>query len=854
MTEPSSVSSCQLPVELRELPNWVSWRLDPPDEPDGKPKKVPINPHTGGKASPTNPATWGSFEQAKARAEGNKLAGVGFCFEGSGYTGVDLDDCVAGGVIESQAMEIITALNSYTEFSQSGEGVHIIGKGSLPTGARRKGNIEAYDSGRYFIMTGYHVGGTPTTVEDRHSELETFHAQYLGGNGHRETASVPATTTDDSVIIEKMLDSKSGAHIRQLLDGDTSAHEGDDSAADMALCSHLAFWCGKYASQMDRIFRSSGLMRDKWDSRRGESTYGAQTIQRAIDRCSEVYTAKSETTENENATSEVEGVADYGHAQVLASLLAGRFRWASHRKVWLKYQGGVWKTVGDERLARIASETLRRHYGNTLAQAKRKEDMDRLAKLVRDSCTMAKIQGALSFLKGWDGFYTEAAEWDSDSWLFNCRNGVLELKTLTFKPHNPDFLCTKQAGVSYEPDIGCPQWRAHLERFLPDANVRRQVQRSLGVALVGAVLEEKLDLWHGTGKNGKSTTQRPLLYILGDYAGVCAPNLLVASKHERHPAELADLAGNRLLFSSETEANRRLAEALVKQVTGGEPIKARHMYGHFFTFERTFSTILITNHKPRILGQDNAIWRRIRFIPWNETIVDDERRPQDELVSEFVTEEGTGILNWLLEGLQDWQENPQWVAPEVVAATDAYRSEQDAIGGFLADFCEFGPRYVTGVSELYEAYTRWCEESGEEPLNKKVFGTTLKSRGIDPGRSKTTRQWVGVRLRVTDGDGRSVKSLHEGDSRKVVDKVSPCVTLPIFEDKNPSLPHPAEEPGKVEILNLWHELGKPPISLRSGETNSNLESLLSNKNASAHHMPAIHQWYQSNIERSNNND
>lgn len=582
-------------------------------------------------------------------------------------------------------------------------------------------------------------------------------------------------------------------------------------------------------------------------------------------------------------TAEAEAVADYGHAEVMASILARRFRWATHRKLWMKYSQGVWRVTGDEQVALTASETLRKHYAKLLGQATGKGDVDRLTKLIRDSCTMARIQGALGFLKGWPGFYTEAADWDSDPWLLNCRDGVLNLKSGDFLPHDPGFLLTKQTGTEYHPDMLCPKWLAHLERFLPSADVRRQVQRSLGVAIVGTVQEEKFDLWYGGGKNGKSTTEKAAMGILDDYAGVCAPNLLVASKHERHPAELADLAGYRLLFSTETEANRHLAESLVKQITGGEPLKARHMYGDFFTFERTFSIMLITNHRPRITGQDAAIWRRVRLIPWNETVSEQEQRPQDEVVTELLRE-GPGILSWMLEGLRDWQQNPQWTAPEVLAATEAYRSEQDAIGGFLADCCELGPRFTVGVAELYNVYERFCNESGEEPQTKKVFGTTLKGRGIDQRRigHGVGRQWVGIRMKacfqqgledvVTHGDGCSIKSLREKNIGKFTDNVSPSVTTLDFEAKTTTpgsqqsvdkvdgprpkaptpdplldnnLPPPVDGPSNAQVISLWHQLGKPPIQLGQAETCTNLEALLSSFNPKPEHLAAVRQWYQS---------
>lgn len=448
-------------------------------------------------------------------------------------------------------------------------------------------------------------------------------------------------------------------------------------------------------------------------------------------------------------------VADYLHAKTLATLLAGCYRWATHRQKWMAYANGVWRPCGDERMALAASEALRRHYVEMLAHAGDSGEVLRLNGLVCQTCILARVTSALGFLKGWPGFYTESPEWDADLWSLCCANGVLDLRTGGLRSYTPDDLFTKQTGAPFDAGAQCPHWLAHLARFLPSADVRRQVQRALGVALVGATLEESLDLWHGVGKNGKSTTERALLAVLGDYGGVVAPNLLMASKYERHSCELADLSGYRVLFSTETEANRRLAESLVKQVTGGEPIKARFMYGDFFSFERTFSLTLVTNHRPNITGQDLAIWRRIRLIPWLETIAEAEQRPQDEVVAELA-QEGGGILAWLVAGLQDWQADHRWMATEVQAATDAYRAEQDALGGFLDDECAMGARFTVGVGELYEAYTAWATQTSEEPLGKKTFSQALLSRGMGQVRTgKAGRRWIGLHL-VTDGDTSSI--------------------------------------------------------------------------------------------------
>jgi putative DNA primase/helicase len=448
-------------------------------------------------------------------------------------------------------------------------------------------------------------------------------------------------------------------------------------------------------------------------------------------------------------TDEAEG--DLFHATTLAGLLRGRFRWATVRERWLEYDGGVWRPVAEERVRLVAAETLRARYVKGLLAAHDKDTVTRLTKYVRDSCNLARVTGALGFLKGADNFYTLPQAWDADAWVLNCRNGVLDLRTGELRPHSADNLLTRQCGASFDPAAETPRWTAHLERVLPNENVRRQVQRDLGRALVGAVLQESLALWYGTGANGKSTTARAILGVFGDYAIKGAPNLLVADKYERHPTEIADLCGSRLVFTSETDDGKRLAESLVKDLTGGDTKKARFMRGDFFSFAQTFDLVLLTNHKPRVLGCDDGIWRRIRLVPWEVRIPDEEQRGQDEIVGELLTE-SAGILNWLVAGLRDFLSDPHWVADEVRAATAAYREEQDALAGFLAERCELGARYQVAVGTLYEEYCEWCTQVSEEALSKRRFGDLLRQRGCNTKRGTGgERVWLGIRL-VTHSD------------------------------------------------------------------------------------------------------
>ncbi len=462
----------------------------------------------------------------------------------------------------------------------------------------------------------------------------------------------------------------------------------------------------------------------------------------------------------------VSAVKDYAHAAVLAQLFDKRYRWYVERGQWLRWDGTRWAEATDEEVACAASEALRQHYTAQLAATRDRARIAELAKTIAEVCTYARIGGALAFLKGMPNVLTRARELDADPWLLNVRNGTVDLRSGTLRPHNPEDLITRRAEVRYDPGRTTGAWPRHLARVLPNPNIRREVQRALGLALVGAHLDERLDIWHGSGANGKSTTIRVLLNLLGDYAKRAAPDLLVQSHYERHPTELADLKGARLVFSVEVEDGKRLAEALVKELTGGDRLKARFMRQDFFEFEPTFSLTLACNHRPGISGQDMAIWRRIRLIPWEVTIPPGERRSQEEVLAELLAD-GSAVLEWLLAGLADWQRERGWTAPEVQAATARYRAEQDRLGAFLGERCEFAPHYTVAVAALYAAYEEWCEGVGEEPVRKTTFGKLLRQRGFEQRREGHEKQhrWIGLRLRpnAAQDSGFATESELDGD-------------------------------------------------------------------------------------------
>ena len=308
-----------VPESLLGREQWLCWREEPRD---GKQTKVPIDPASGEYASTTDPETWSSFEAARKRAIREGEDGLGFVFTNDDpIVGVDLDDCrdPETGAPEEWAKSVIESLESYTEVSPSGTGYHVLVSGSLPDGRNRKDDLEVYETARFFTVTGTHVDGTPTTVQERTDELQAVHADHLapneGSNSDGESTTGQATRSlADDELLGKAKNAENGEKFERLWRGSTAGYESH-SEADMALCSLLAFWTGGDEQQIDRLFRDSGLIREKWDEVHyaDGSTYGEKTIERAVAGTTEFYGPSG--TQSTAPASETQPTADLEKVQ-----------------------------------------------------------------------------------------------------------------------------------------------------------------------------------------------------------------------------------------------------------------------------------------------------------------------------------------------------------------------------------------------------------------------------------------------------------------------------------------------------------------------------------------------------------
>ncbi|WP_255150098.1 phage NrS-1 polymerase family protein [Halorarius halobius] len=325
-----------VPDALVDRDQWVCWQRQ---DRDGKTTKVPINPATGRFGSATDADTWSDFATARERVADGTAAGVGFVFtDADPFVGVDLDDCRVPetGTLTDEAAAIVDELDSYTEVSPSGTGVHVLVEGELPEGRNRHGDVECYETARFFTVTGDHVEGRPTTVEARPEALATVHETYVQPDSADREAETAATAAeeaavddgtasseggrlDDGELVERAKAAANGDKFARLWRGDTSGYESH-SEADMALCALLSFWTGGDAERIDRLFRRSGLMREKWDEQHfaDGSTYGEKTIERVLRSADEFYAPDGDAPTQPASDDSTESVPDSAASETAA--------------------------------------------------------------------------------------------------------------------------------------------------------------------------------------------------------------------------------------------------------------------------------------------------------------------------------------------------------------------------------------------------------------------------------------------------------------------------------------------------------------------------------------------------------
>ena len=822
----------KVPNELKKLKRWVCFRVE---NANGENKKMPINAIFGSYAKCNDKLTWSTFDLAVNGCVKYNCDGLGFML-GDGVFGVDLDDGAWKQLkkeeisnedyeIKKQEFDIICeefikGLNSYTERSISGKGLHIICYGNLPEGRRRSGNFEMYDSGRFFAFTGDVVNNVP--IQERTSEIKPLWDKYINVGKFSKSVSSPIESPtacfeiEDEELIKKILKSSQGAKFENLYNGFISDFQDDHSAADQAFCNILAFWTGNNYNQMDRIFRNSGLMRDKWDQLRGTMTYGQKTLTNAISITSEIYQPRVEEENKLPPLLEVKlkpsitsqmymdedtgeliknfvpnmNVDEYGEPIFKEKLVYKRyhlddtgnankfydyfgeyFKYNVTDKMFMYWTGKTW--IRDEK------EIIKK-YANKLIEITREEipsieeNIENYNKEGKVTEAQLEEQYLKSFIKnltrmsnkaGKDAMISEfkvlrqvsalSSEFNSNKFLLNTDSGIVNLKTGELLPFDYNAMISKNTNCKVE--FNTPvEWIKFLnsifyrgdtpEKLQETKEIVHFIKTALGYSLTADCSEQGLFLLYGDGSNGKSTFVEQISYMLGDYAEPVSSSVLMRQKNQSDSIRftLAKLMGIRFVAASETEDGEQLAEAQVKNFTGGEKISAQFKFGNEFSYVPEFKVWLSTNNLPIIRGNDYGIWRRIFALPFLRKFADNEK---DKDLPNRLRAETPKILGWCIEGYQDYLKQNGLQLPECLKKVrNDYKNQMDVVSKFLEDQAYKCPGYETSTRVLYQNYKLWAQDNLEFPLRQSKFEAQMISKGYAIKKKNGEKHYVGVRL------------------------------------------------------------------------------------------------------------
>lgn len=439
---------------------------------------------------------------------------------------------------------------------------------------------------------------------------------------------------------------------------------------------------------------------------------------------------------------------DYGNAERLVARHGHDLRYCPPLKSWFVWDGRRWQVDDSGEVMRRAKATIRAIAHE--AQAADDDDdgnrADALRTWKKTSEAETRLKAMTSLASSERGMVIQPDDLDRNRMVFNVENGTLDLATGELRPHRRDDLLTLLAPVTFDPDATAPLWENFLSTVMGGhAELIDYLQRLVGYSMTGDIGEQMMPVLYGTGSNGKSTFITALLDLFGEYGQQAEGSTFLTSRGDRVRNDLAALRGSRFVSAVEVKAGSMFDETTVKQLTGGDRIRARFLYKEYFEYDPTFKVWLAVNHKPEIAHQDHAIWRRIRVIPF-EVRIDEESK--DKRLNEKLRAEMSGILNWALAGCLEWQRNGLQTPADVELETAVYQDEMDDLAEFFEQVCIIDTTAVCTKDDLYQAYSIWALQQGDRfPMKKKKLGMTLKERGYRDGKHGGDRAWFGIGLK-----------------------------------------------------------------------------------------------------------
>ena len=750
----TKVNFVNIPQELKANAAFCVWKKE---KRNGKPTKVPYNPKTRQMARSNDPSSFADFGTAMKTYAMGGYDGIGYRVS-EGIGAIDIDHCIReDGSLNDVAASILGIMSTaYFERSPSGTGLRGFFRLS-PDFAydktvyyvnNRNHGLEVYLPGttnRFVTVTGdvYRAGNVAENIEALQTVLDTFMKRRARLS---DSAVEPCSYLTDEQVIEHASRSESGEKFTALMDGNWEEGYDSQSDADMALVSILSFWCGNVEEQIDRIFRSSGLMREKWDRRTGDSTYGQITIRNAVSTNSAIYIPVRNTASADEEFDNLDDVAEehaaftpdisqitltleemqphtnprYGRDEIgIGNAFADYFkpiaRFNADRNIWYVYDGKVWQpdenALAVAELAKNLADELYTFALKIKDEDTRNRYIKRVQKLQLRKNRKTMVEDAKSV------YPIPMSAFDANKYLFNLENGTLDLATMDFRPHDPKDFITKISHINYDPNASCPRWDRFIDEVMEGrTSVARYLQKAIGYSLTGDTSLECLFIMFGpTTRNGKTTTIETVLRVMGEYGRSAKPDMLATNyfrgQSNGSSDDVARLAGARFVGISEMEQKLTINASLTKQLTGNGSITARFLYEGYFEFHLQAKIFIDTNHLPNVTDQTLFESGRLKIIPFTRHFTDAE---QDKTLKTTLTtpESLSGILNWCIEGYRLYRAEGLEEPQEVRDATEQYKIDSDRIAQFMAQCLKKEKGSELKAITVYNRYKEWCNENG----------------------------------------------------------------------------------------------------------------------------------------------
>ena len=698
----STLQSQNIPDFLAQVDRWVGFRIDQMLG-QVKPLKNPINPHDGTFASSTNPATWSNLNHVIVGMDRYRYTCVGFAL-GDGWMGIDIDHAFTDGVLHPAAQKIVDSYDfAFTERSVSGNGIHIYFRGQKPDFIHFSkiadfdglgADLEIYDHARFFIVTADSLRTDGVIAEDREKTEAGFNVilelvkdkvtrkrsvKQMAMKEIDESEEDEVARFSDEKVIERAALVQSGKYIRSLLVGENPLRDGDVSANDFLACV-LLHRAGGAFHQIKRIIRNSKRFRDKHDSvRRPYGTWLDLTLQQAIASCDDDESEDRDDGEvaAENNTPEknqdlpvlfgdgidLEAFGQLQSSDLDVSLIFAKFckdnLICTPGRGFMAWDGSRWtegKFHGKSRAIDFVLELG--EFAETLDSMENKDAvqkaiLDRIKSAVRDLRSKTKIEAFASLAQA--KMVVPDEKLDSHWDLLNTPDGVINLKTGCISEARPEYLITQitNTGIASTPEQ-MQIWTDFLYKFVDgDQEYIEFLQFFCGQFAIGKILTEQVAFAIGGGGNGKSSFFNAILKVLGGYATMLAPEALLVSK-QNLDSKIMAIQGKRFALAAETEEGVRLSSSQLKKLVSTDPITARKLYENQVTFIPTHTTVLFTNHRPRVNSNDKGTWRRILLLPFTHDFRNDGSPVIPNFGDYLVENAGPSILHWVVEGAQKY--------------------------------------------------------------------------------------------------------------------------------------------------------------------------------------------------------